>query len=100
LTRLPAFARAVAGGIEIDVKVVPGASRSEVVGALGNRLKVRVAAPPEGGRANRAVVDLLREWLGVTDVEVVAGLHSPKKTVRASGLSAIPKSLRELEPKP
>ncbi|HEV8611289.1 MAG TPA: DUF167 domain-containing protein [Thermoanaerobaculia bacterium] len=96
MTRLPAFARAVAGGIDIDVKVVPGASRSEVVGPLGNRLKVRVAAPPEGGRANRAVVDLLREWLGVRDLEIIAGASSREKTVRVSGLSVIPESLSKV----
>jgi uncharacterized protein (TIGR00251 family) len=60
------------------------------VGALGDRLKVRVAAPPERGRANEALVVLLREWLGARDVEVVAGLASREKTVRVSGVSAIP----------
>jgi len=82
----PAYARWLAdGAIEIDLKVVPGAARSEVVGPLGERLKVRVAAPPEGGRANRAVVELLREWLGADVVEIVAGHGSPKKTVRVRG---------------
>jgi uncharacterized protein len=69
---------------------VPGASRSEIVGALGDRLKIRVTAPPERGRANEAVVALLREWLGAREVEVVAGLASREKTVRVSGVSAIP----------
>jgi hypothetical protein len=82
----PPYAREIDGGaIEIDLKVVPGAARSEVVGPLGDRLKVRVAAPPEGGRANRKVVELLREWLGTDDVEIVAGSGSPKKTVRVRG---------------
>jgi uncharacterized protein len=72
------------------VKVVPGASRSEIVGPLGRRLKVRVAAPPEAGKANRALVALLREWLGVRDLEVVAGRSSPEKTIRVIGLVAIP----------
>jgi uncharacterized protein len=76
--------------MELDVKVVPGASRTEIVGPLGNRLKVRVAAPPEGGKANRALVQVLSEWLGVRDVEIVAGQSSAEKTVRVSGLSAIP----------
>ena len=83
---VPPYARRLAGGIlEIDLKVVPGAARSEVVGPLGARLKVRVAAPAEGGRANRAVVELLREWLGAAspaDIEIVSGQGKPKKTVR------------------
>jgi uncharacterized protein (TIGR00251 family) len=82
---LPAYARRVAGGIELRIKVVPGASRSEVAGALGDRLKVRVAAPAEAGKANRAVVELLRSWLGVVEVEIVSGRSSPAKTVRVPG---------------
>jgi uncharacterized protein (TIGR00251 family) len=84
--------------MELDVKVVPGASRTEIVGPLGNRLKVRVASPAEDGKANRALVELLREWLGTRDVEIVTGLSSREKTVRVSGLSAIPESLRKGEP--
>jgi uncharacterized protein (TIGR00251 family) len=60
------------------------------VGALGGRLKVRVAAPPERGRANEAVVAVLREWLGAREVEVVSGFASREKTVLVSGVSAIP----------
>ena len=70
--------------------MVPGASRSEIAGALGDRLKVRVAAPPERGRANEALVAVLREWLGAREVEVVAGLMSREKTVRVIGVSAVP----------
>ena len=77
--------------MELDVKVVPGASRTEIVGLLGNRLKVRVAAPAEGGKANQALVKVLSEWLGTRDVEIVAGRSSAEKTVRVSGLSAIPR---------
>lgn len=92
---LPPFARAVGGAFEIRIKVVPGASRSEIVGALGDRLKVRVAAPPERGKANQALIDVLREWLGVRDVEILAGLSGRDKTVRVSGLSTIPELGRD-----
>ena len=76
--------------MELDVKVVPGASRSEIVGPLGNRLKIRVAAPAEGGKANRALVKVLSEWLGTRAVEIVAGVSGPEKTVRVLGLSRSP----------
>jgi uncharacterized protein (TIGR00251 family) len=82
LTGPPAFAREVEGGIELRIKVVPGASRSEIAGVLGDRLKVRVAAPAESGKANRAAIELLQKWLGVRKVEIVGGLSSPEKTVR------------------
>jgi len=76
--------RLVEGGIEIRLKVVPGARRSEVVGALGDRLKVRVTAPPEGGKANRAVEELLRDTFGV-EAEIVAGHVSPEKVAHLRG---------------
>jgi uncharacterized protein (TIGR00251 family) len=85
---LPPFARAIPGGVELRLKVVPGASRSAIVGALGNRLKVRVAAPPEAGKANRAVVELLAAALGVKDVRITAGHSGPEKTVLIVGLDA------------
>jgi uncharacterized protein (TIGR00251 family) len=68
---------------------VPGASRTAIVGPLGDRLKVRVAAPPEKGAANRAVVELLRKWLGVRGVEIVAGQGTPEKTARVRGLPGL-----------
>jgi uncharacterized protein len=76
--------------LELAIKVVPGASRTEVAGVLGDRLKVRVAAPPEGGKANRALVEVLSRWLGVRDVEIVAGHSSAEKVVRVSGVFALP----------
>ena len=85
----PSFVRRVGDGIELRIKVVPGSSRSEIVGPLGNRLKIRVAAPAEGGKANRAVVELLRDWLSVKDVEIVAGNSSAEKTVRVGGLKEL-----------
>lgn len=85
----PSFLRRTGDGVcEIRVRVVPGAARSEVTGVLGDRLKVRVAAPAEAGRANRAVLDLFREWLGVRDVEIVSGRSSRNKTLRVRGIDA------------
>lgn len=86
----PGFVSPVEGGVEIRIKVVPGSSRSEIAGPVGDRLKVRVTAPPERGKANRAVVALLREWLGVKDVQIVAGATRAEKTVRIRGLRQIP----------
>lgn len=76
-------------GTLIAVKVVPGASRSRIAGPHGDALKVQVAAPPERGRANEAVCDLLAEALGVPRraVSVVRGETSPVKTIRVDGLA-------------
>ncbi|HYR45862.1 MAG TPA: DUF167 domain-containing protein [Thermoanaerobaculia bacterium] len=85
----PPFVRPIAGGIELALKVVPGASRPGIVGVLGDRLKVRVAAPPERGKANREVVALLRDWLGTKRVAIVAGHGRAEKTARVEGLAGI-----------
>ncbi len=71
------------GGWLIRVKAVPGASRDEIVGPLGDRLKVRIAAAPEGGKANKAICKLIAKRLGVAPnlVEVAAGTTNPEKTV-------------------
>jgi uncharacterized protein (TIGR00251 family) len=61
-----------------------------LAGVLGDRLKVRVAAPPEGGKANRAVVELLTDWLVGASVELVSGHGTPLKTVRVRGIRDLP----------
>jgi uncharacterized protein (TIGR00251 family) len=85
---LPAWIRPVPGGCELRLKVVPGASRDQVVGPLGDRLKVKVAAPPEAGKANRAVCALLAALTGGR-AEVVAGQGNPEKTVRVGMSTAV-----------
>ncbi len=78
------------GGAVLSVKAVPGARRDEIAGRLGDRLKVRVAAPPEGGKANGAICALLAEALGVraADVRVVSGASRAEKSVLVRGVSA------------
>lgn len=77
-----------AGGVRFTVRVQPRASRSEVVGAHGGALKVRLQAPPVDGAANAALVELLAESLGVPRraVRIVAGASSRSKTVDVDGV--------------
>lgn len=74
----------------LRLKVVPGASRSQVAGLLGDRLKVRVAAPPEAGKANAAVLALLANALGVkaSALSIESGGTNPEKVVRVTGADA------------
>lgn len=74
----------------IRLKVVPGASRDEIAGAYGDRLRVRVRAAPESGKANGAVLALLAGRLHVpaAALEVVQGHGSPLKSITVRGLSA------------
>jgi uncharacterized protein (TIGR00251 family) len=74
--------------LHLRVVVHPGAGRSEVVGQHGNALKVRVAAPPVEGRANRAVVELVADLLAVkpANVQVESGDSSRAKRLRVEGV--------------
>jgi len=71
-------------GILLLIKAIPGARRDQIAGPLGDRLKVRVAAPAEGGKANRAICGLLATATGLRtrDVHVVAGHASADKRIR------------------
>jgi uncharacterized protein (TIGR00251 family) len=82
----------------LEVTVSPGAARSELVGRHGPGWKARIAAPPERGKANRAVEELLAEALGVPRdrVAVVAGRTARRKLVEVEGLEA-PEVVRRLE---
>lgn len=77
-------------GVLIAVKAVPGASRDQIAGVLGERLKVRITAPPEDGKANDAIRRLLAEALKlpISAVSIVSGHARPEKTVRARGIDA------------
>ncbi|MDP7071114.1 MAG: DUF167 domain-containing protein [Phycisphaerales bacterium] len=70
----------------IRIKAVPGASRDAVAGLLGDRLKVRVSAAPEGGKANKAICQLLSITMGCP-VAIESGHRSPLKMIRAIGFS-------------
>lgn len=74
----------------LRVHVQPGAGRTAVMGRHGDALKVKVGAPPEGGRANAAVVALLASSLGVPEAQVVveSGESSRSKRVRVRGVAA------------
>jgi uncharacterized protein len=72
-------------GWDIRIKVVPGAKQACEALLLGDRLKVRVRAPPEDGRANDAVCALLMRVTGASRAQVVAGHASPLKTIRLQG---------------
>ena len=82
--------RDVAGGAVIAVKVVPGASRDRIMGALGDALKVAVSAPPEKGKANAAVAAILAKALGLDRraVALASGPASPRKEFLLAGISA------------
>jgi hypothetical protein len=69
--------------LHLTVLVHPRASRTRVVGAHGDGIKVQVAAPPVDDAANRAVIDLLSAQLGVArrHLRIIAGAHGRRKII-------------------
>jgi uncharacterized protein (TIGR00251 family) len=82
----------------VRLRVSPGARRDELVGQHGEGWKVRVAAPPEGGRANDAVLDLLARELSLPrrSLSIVSGQTAREKVVLMEGIDRA-ESERRLE---
>jgi uncharacterized protein len=81
--------RETGAGCVIPVKVVPKASKNQIVGVEKGSLKIRVQAPPVDGAANDAVVRTLGDWLDVprNAVVVQGGHRSRQKTIFVKGLN-------------
>ena len=78
-------------GLLLPVKVVPGASRTRLVGFLDGALKVAVAAPPEKGKANKALVKFFAEVLDIpwARISIEHGHSSARKTLLLAGVSQL-----------
>ncbi len=77
-------------GCTFRVRIVPRSRQDQVDGVHGDALKLRLTAPPERGKANRALSKFLAERLGVSpsDVEILSGHTSRRKRVHVRGISA------------
>jgi uncharacterized protein (TIGR00251 family) len=73
-------------GVTFSVRVVPRASRSEVVGLHDGALRIRVAAPPVEGAANQELVNFLSRKFKVprASVTLIAGANSKNKVIRVA----------------
>ena len=73
----------------ITIKVVPHASRDQICGFLDKALKIQVMAPPEGGRANQAVIEVLSEALGIKrhQIQLLKGHFQAQKVLQIAGLT-------------
>ena len=78
------------GRITFTVRVVPRASKSEVIGEHDGAMKVRIASPPVDGAANAELIKLLAKTLAISkaDIEIVSGHTSKTKQIRIIGVTA------------
>lgn len=77
-------------GVMFTVKVVPGSSRTQIAGPMGQMLKIKVAAAPEKGKANDCLIDFLAEKLGIRKnaIVIVSGHTSPIKQIRIEAMTS------------
>jgi uncharacterized protein (TIGR00251 family) len=76
-------------GIRLAVKVTPNAGRNEITGVKDGVLRVKIAAPPDKGKANKELTDFLSRTLGVSksSVAIIRGQTSRNKVIAIAGIS-------------
>ena len=81
--------RAVEGGIRLAVRVQPRAKKTELSGTYGGAIKIRVAAPPVDGAANKALAAFVAHQLGVrqSSVRIISGEGSRSKVLEVQGVT-------------
>lgn len=94
-TEVKAMIQPHAEGATLAVRAQPGAKKDAILGRHGDALKVAVTAPAEDGRANAALVEYLKSWLGVkrSQVELLSGQKNRQKVFLIRGMT--PKELAE-----
>lgn len=77
-------------GATFPVRGQPNARKNAVVGEHAGAVKVAVAAPPEDGKANAAILEVLKDWLGVkrSQLELVSAPSNRNKTFLVRGVTA------------
>ncbi|MCE5341212.1 MAG: DUF167 domain-containing protein [Planctomycetaceae bacterium] len=87
------------GRIIFNIKVVPGSSKTIVAGLYNGMLKVRLAAPPEKGKANQALIELLAEKFNIpkNSIAIISGQTSKVKKVTMPATSEAKETLRKLK---
>ena len=73
----------------MTVWAVPRASRTEIVGLYDGALRVRLAVPPEAGKANRELETILKTTSGAAAVELISGATSRRKTLVLRGVDPV-----------
>ena len=77
-------------GVVFKTKIVPGSSRTILIGLLDGMLKIKVSAAPEKGKANQSVIEFLARQLGVkkNSIEIISGTTKSRKNIKVSDMSA------------
>ncbi len=82
----------------LNIRLQPRASRDEIAGLMGERLRIRITAPPVDGRANAHLARYLSDLFGVpkSAVTLLAGQTGRDKRVAIRAPRRIPPELANL----
>lgn len=74
--------------MQLQIKVIPSSSKDCIAGWLEDTLKVKVKAPPEKGKANKAVIKTLEKTLELPkgSITISSGTTSTRKNIEISGV--------------
>jgi uncharacterized protein len=78
-------------GVLLPVRAQPGARRNGITGVHAGQLKVSIAAPPDKGKANAALIRVLADSLNVrrSDIRLASGAASREKVFAIAGLAVV-----------
>ncbi len=71
-------------GVLLRIKVIAGSPKDQILGESAGLLRIKIAAPPVEGRANRELCKYLAQIFRISksDVEILKGFHSSSKVVK------------------
>ena len=71
------------GKLLLHCQLQPRASKNEIVGIQGDRLKIRITAPPVDGKANQHLIALMSKWFGTpkSAITILRGETGRQKTL-------------------
>ena len=84
---IPSYIKARGGNVELSLHCQPRAAKTEIVGLHGDALKIRLAAPPVEGQANRVLCKFFAGYFGVSqeDFQFLSGKGAKQKRVLIKG---------------
>ncbi|MCK4834017.1 MAG: YggU family protein [Gammaproteobacteria bacterium] len=73
--------------MKLHIKVIPSSSKDSITGMLEDTVKIKVKAPPEKGKANKAVIKILEKSLGLAkgSIKITSGTASSRKVIEITG---------------
>jgi len=76
------------GGCVFSVKAIPGAKKTGITGTVNGAMKVKVATPPEDGKANEAIREIiaLKSGVRIREVQILKGFSSRNKVIKVNGV--------------